>query len=351
MVIYRYITREIVLTFIISVIGLNMVLMMEKVLRLSRLMSGLGASYTDMAWMFVLIQPQLLVLTIPMAFLLSVLLTYGRMDFDNEVTVLRSSGMSFRELTRPVFCFSAFLLALSLLVSLFLVPSSGKALREELNRVLRERAPMSIEPGVFFTSFKGFLVMVSEKRDDGTLGGIFISDRRNPGSERIIVAREGRLFLDGEMQPGFSLTDGTLHMVDEEGSTVLDFAEYRFSLRLKGEIFNRKKGEMTLPELYRRASAGPPGTAAGYFIELHRRLSFPFLVMALAFLAPSLALRAGRRGRTGGFLIGLLVFTVYYVALMYFENLVRTGRVHHLACWMPFAVLAVIAFLLYRKEE
>jgi len=342
--------KELGLTFIVCIVGLNMVLMMEKVLRLSRLMSGIGASYLDMAWVLMLIQPQILVLTIPMALLLSVLLTYGRLGMDNELTILRSSGMKFSEIARPVFYLSAVLLGLSLFISLYLMPSSSKTLRKEINRVLRERAPLSIEPGVFFTAFKGFLILVNEKAGEGVFRGIFISDSRNPESERVIVAREGRLSLDKELQPAFSLRDGTVHVIDKDSSTEINFAEYRFSIRLSGEILSRKKSEMTLPELYRRAASEGPDSA-GYFIEIHRRLSFPALVMALALLGPALSLRAGRTGKTGGFIIGLLVFTVYYVALMYFENLVRAGRLHHLACWAPFVMLTAVAVLLFRRED
>ncbi len=350
MVIYRYILRELGLTFIVCIVGLNMVLMMEKILRLSRLMSGIGASYLDMVAVLLLIQPQILVLTIPMALLLSVLLTYGRLGMDNELTVLRSSGMRFGEIARPVFHLSAVLLVFSVFTSLYLVPASSRTLREEINRVLRERAPLSIEPGVFFTAFKGVLILVNGKTADGVFRGIFISDSRNPASERVIVARRGRLSLDRGLQPVFSLTDGTVHIVGRESATVINFDEYRFSIRLSGDLLGRKKSEMTLSELYRRA-VSKGAESAGYFIELHRRLSFPALLVALAFLAPALSVRTGRAGRTGGFTVGLLVFTLYYVTLIYFENLVRTGRLHHLACWTPFLMLTLVAVLLYRRED
>ncbi len=350
MVIYRYIMRELGLTFMVCIIGLNMVLMMEKVLRLSRLMSGVGASYADMTWVVILIQPQILVLTIPMALLLSVLLTYGRLGVDNELTVLRSSGMRFGEIARPVFYLSAILLAFSVFITLYLMPLSSKTLRGELNRVLRERAPMSIEPGVFFTSFKGFLILVNEKTDEGVFRGIFISDNRNPESERVIVAREGKLTLDKDMQPAFRLTDGIVHIVNRDTSTEIKFAEYKFTIKLSGEILGRKKSEMSLSELYRKAVTEKTN-GADYFIEFHRRLSFPALIIALAFLAPALSLRAGKTGKTGGFIIGLLVFTIYYIALLYFENLVRAGKLNNLACWIPFAVLTTVAVVLYKREK
>ncbi len=323
---------------------------MEKVLRLSLLMSGIGASLGEVAWMILLVQPKLLVLTVPMAFLLSVLLTYGRLGFDNELTVLRASGMRFGEIFRPVFLMAGALFLLSVAVSFHLLPRAERALRTEMNRLFREKAPISIEPGIFFTSFRDIVLLVNEKTDTGAFKGIFIYDSRRSGSERVITAREGRLSVGEEMLPGLSLKDGTVHLVDGDDSTVIRFSEYRFSMTLAGRPPQRKKGEMTPIELYRN-SLSDSKRKTEFLIEFHRRLTFPALLISLAFLAPTLSLRAGRTGRIGGFVIGLLVFTLYYAALISIENLVRTERLHHSACWTPFIVLTVLGVFLYRRAD
>jgi lipopolysaccharide export LptBFGC system permease protein LptF len=72
-IIHRSILRELILTFILSLASLNFILMMEKLLRLSRFLSGVGTSILDMAKIILFLQPQLFILTIPMAFLLSTL--------------------------------------------------------------------------------------------------------------------------------------------------------------------------------------------------------------------------------------------------------------------------------------
>jgi lipopolysaccharide export system permease protein len=350
MIVYRYITKELVLGFTISIVGLNLLLMMEKVLRLSLLITGAGASYTDIIKLLLLIQPQLLMLTVPMAFLLSVLLTYGRMGLDSELTVLRSSGMSFHDLARPVFLLAGFLFLLSLLITFYLLPGSSKKLRGSVNRLLREQAPLAIEPGVFFTHFKGILILVEEKTGPHKLKGVFIYDGRDKAYEKVIYAREGILTVGMNSNPSFRLVQGTVHMVGEDSSTEVHFDEYLFSIRISGGLLGRKKSEMSLAELYTQGRKGKK-EGLDYLIEFHRRLSFPALSLALSFLAVPLAFVAGRRGRVLAFIAGILVFTLYYVVLIYFENLVRSGVIPHYMCWIPLCLLGIAGLVLYKRGE
>ncbi len=53
----------------------------------------------DMLKIIFYLQPQLLLLTIPMSLLLSTLLVYGRMDIDSEIISLKSSGMNFKKIS------------------------------------------------------------------------------------------------------------------------------------------------------------------------------------------------------------------------------------------------------------
>jgi lipopolysaccharide export system permease protein len=64
-----------------------------------------------------------------------------------------------------------------------------------------------------------------------------------------------------------------------------------------------------------------------------------------------LALLAGKSGRLGGLATGLLVFTVYYMLLIYGENLVIAGKISHLiGAWVPCILLGIIAFILFKRE-
>ncbi len=347
MVIRRYILTELIEAFIVSLLGLNLVLMMEKLIKLSRLLSGLGATAGDFISVILLVQPQLMLLSLPMALLLSVLITYGRLSLDNEVMVLRTSGLRKSGLYEPVFVFSALVLLLSFLVSLYLMPVTLRNLRKSINTLVKKRAPLAIEPGVFFDAFSGLMLLVKDRGRDNSLRGVFLYDSRDKKNPRVITARNASVLPD-EKGVVFKLLDGMVHIAKDEESTEFSFSEYLFRLNLTGELLSKRKNEMTLSEL-RDAIRNKPYERNDYFIELHRRITFPLLIVVIAFLAPSLSLISGKTGRVGGFFIALIVFLAYYTMLIYIENLVRTKRVPHLFCWLPLIVFSLSATVLYRR--
>jgi lipopolysaccharide export system permease protein len=87
------------------------------------------------------------------------------------------------------------------------------------------------------------------------------------------------------------------------------------------------------------------------YLELHRRISLPFVCLLLILFGPPLAMIAGKSGKLGGLALGLLVFTSYYMLLIYCENLVKAEKLpHYVGAWIPTVVLGIVAMILFRKE-
>lgn len=351
LLIHRTITKELIISFVVPLFGLNIILMMEKILKLSRILTGIGATVLDFFKIIILIQPALLLFTIPLAFFVSVLVTYGRMNMDNEIVALRSSGMTFGVLYRPVFLLSVVLLLISLAVSIYIMPRSHSRLRETMNSLLKQRIVMAIEPGVFYDSFKGFMILARGKKPDGEYRGIFLYDESDKKENKMIYARSGKIITDDEMKTYFRLVDGLAHIVKGTTSTVIKFREYTLNLSVEDELMGRKKNDMTIRELYENAHNKSNRKRMDYYIELHRRFSFPLLLLVFAILAPPLSLISGRSGRVSGLFMGLSVFTLYYMVLLYFENLVRTNRLNHLFCWMPLLILLMVSVVMYKRKN
>lgn len=347
--IQRSILRELLLTFLLGVLTFNFVLMTEKVLRLTSLLSSVGASLLDMIRIILYLQPQVTVLTIPMSMLMAVLLVYGRMNADNEITVLRASGMSFRAISRPVLVLGAGCFALGIAMSFYIFPASAQRLRAEVSRVMAERAPYAIEEGIFNTSLKDIVVFVKEKPSVDRMNGIFIYDERKKGQPTVVYAREGAISGSDGYGISFELRDGQVHMVRDGGSTELSFTRYVLSLPTALEKPARKYHELTPFELLREAGSDRDQRTR-ILLEFHRRLSLPALCLLLVFLGPPLALKAGKTGRLGGLTIGLSVFALYHGALVYSENLVRSGNLpHYVGAWAPALVLGALAVWMFRK--
>ena len=348
LLIYRSILKELLSSFILSILFLNFTLMMEKLLRLSKLLSGVGASFADIVRIIIYLQPQILILTIPMAMLLSVLVVYGRMNMDSELTVLRVSGMSFKGLSAPVAYLGLACFAAGVAMSFYLSPLGSTALRHGLTEILTRRAPMTIEEGIFNTAFKGIVILVKEKPSPTTLKGIFIIDERKKEEQKVIVARDGGIVSDGDTL-SFTLTDGHVYITKKDIVTEISFGRYHFKLTPSIEPGDRKSSEMTPLELLDASGSGP-NRDLKYLLEFHRRFSMPAICLIIIFLAPSLSLMAGKSGKLGGLTIGLSVFAVYYTLLIYGEGLARSGKLpHFIGAWLSFVLLAVFSVAVFEK--
>jgi lipopolysaccharide export system permease protein len=347
-ILHRFIIRELLVSFILSVIFLNSTLMMEKLMKLSKLLSSVGASALDIAQVIFYIQPQLLILTIPMSMLLSVLLTYGRLNGDNELVIMRSIGMPFRLISRPVMYVGLALFAVNLAISFYLGPLGSVLLREKVTSILVTRAPLAIEEGIFNTSFKDMVILIKDKPTADTISGIFISDERNKAEPKIIVAKEGRIISEGDSL-SFSLSEGRVYVTSRDTLTEIHFGSYYFKLIPSLKSGDRNIAEYTPMELISESNAQPNRRIA-FLLELHRRLSMPALCLIIIFLGPSLALLAGKSGRMGGLTVGLLIFGAYYVVMIYGENLAKGGSLpHFIGAWLSFSLLAFFSIIAFER--
>lgn len=340
--------KELFSSFLLTILFLNFTLMMEKLLRLSRLLSGIGASLGDISKIILYLQPQLLILTIPMSLLLAVLLAYGRMNTDNELVILRGSGMSFRSISTPVLYLGVACLALSLIMSFYLSPKGSMLLRKTVTEILTTKAPMTIEEGIFNTAFKNITILVKEKPAPDRLSGVFIVDERSKDEQKIITAGQGKIVPENDALT-FSLSDGHIYIISKKTITEIKFGNYHFKLIPTIDSPEKKNSEMTPRELLKSAKEAPDRRTA-LLLEFHRRLSMPAICLIIIFLGPALSLIAGKAGRLGGLTIGLSVFAVYYTLLLYGENLTRSGKLPHLAgSWLSFAILSAFSVWVFER--
>jgi lipopolysaccharide export system permease protein len=90
----RYILREIVTPFFLSIAALTLVLFLQKMYRLAELVVSKGATVWSTVKVLGYIMPGFLVLTIPMSFLVATLTAFTRLCTDSEVTAMASASVS-----------------------------------------------------------------------------------------------------------------------------------------------------------------------------------------------------------------------------------------------------------------
>jgi lipopolysaccharide export system permease protein len=351
----RYILREMLTAFTLGLVTFTFVLLLNKILRLVELIVNKGVPTSVVLQLFLYILPYSLVVTIPMATLLACLASYGRMAADNEIIILKVTGLSLYRLIVPALAFgiAAYLVTTYLTVSL--LPFSNRAFKTLVYQITRLRATVGIQEGIFNTDFPGLTIYVNKLNEDaGTLEGVFIVDQRDARERRVVIAREGRLFSDPErFLILLKLKDGSTHVAppDSPGRyRVLGFSAQDMRLEIDSALFDptdRQLGEqeLTIPELRQRSAQlraegknfRPP------LVEIHKKIAIPVACILFGLVGPILGMRVRRGGRAVSLVISIAFALGYYVLIVAGEGLGTRGKLPPaLAMWLPNILLALV---------
>src|SRR5687768_12056702 len=183
-----------------------------------RILVSKGADFSTVVRAFVYLLPSIFSVTIPMAFLLGVLLAFGRLASDSEIIALRASGVSPGRLLRPVAAVSVVASMITFYVVGVALPASNQAYREIIFALVVSKARASIKPRVFTDDdlVPGMVLYVSDiPAESGEWRDIFIHDVRNPQRPSVILARGGSLVIDKEAKRvELQLEDGVIHSMN-----------------------------------------------------------------------------------------------------------------------------------------
>ena len=222
----RYIFREILTPFLLSIAALTLVLFLQRMFRLAELIISKGATVSSTAKLFAYIMPSFLVLTIPMSFLVGTLTAFTQLCSDSEVTAMKASRISLYNMIRPVMLFAVLAFMVTALTSLIVAPAANHALKVHLFDMVKSRAMVGIEPGVFSSTFDGMVIYVDKMESLDDMKGIFISDERSAKEPYAIVAQRGRLIADPEsLNVTLAMRQGAIHALphDEQSYSTMDF--------------------------------------------------------------------------------------------------------------------------------
>jgi len=356
----RYILREIAVTFSMILLVLTFVLLMGRILQLMDLMINKGIAFADIARLMLFLLPSFLVFTIPVSLLIAILIGLGRLSGDNEITVLKMSGVSLYQLSLPVAVASIAAFLLTAVTTLFLVPYGNHASRNLLYEMTRQKASIGIREKVFIDDFRGILLYADKIPPHGDfLEGVLVSDNRIARESSTIIARRAYLISDPEsLAITLRMEDGSTHNVDAglKNYRKMDFRFYDVRLDFNasfgedGPAEAKSSRELTAAELVARLRnrSAPEPALREAAIELNQKLAVPLACLIFALLGIPLSIRAHRSVRARGFAIGLALVLVYYLMRLGGEALVETGRLSPvIGTWTPNGIFAVAGILLF----
>ena len=344
-VVDRYVLRELIAPFLLGGTLFTFFLFIDRIYHLTELVITKGVPLPLVLQLLAYMLPAFLAHTVPMALLVAVLITAGRLAGDLEVIAFKAAGVSPLRLFVPVLAAASLVGLATAVMTLGVNPNSNAAFQRQLFRILEARASAGLRERVFNTDFAGTVVYIEELASSGdVLKGLLISDERDPKRSRIITASEGRLFTDDKnRRVTLRLMDGAVsegavapaapaaaEATRRQGRFVtpspdgdgrsryrhVAFSAYDMSLTLDSPLkvpARLEKPERDLPtadlartiEQLRREN----GAVGPYEVEYHKRFALPAAAIVFALLGFPLAIRSHRGGR-GLALAGSLVILV-----------------------------------------
>jgi len=322
---YLYILKEILPVFLIGLMVFTLLLLMERILKLIELIVTRGVSLSQILMLLAYISPSFFIFTIPIAVLLGVLIAFGRLSGDSEITAFKASGISLYQLFLPVSIFSIGAWLLTGFLVFYGLPWGNVGFKNKLFEIAQSKADIDIKERVFNDLFEGLVVYVDKVPIEGKkMEGILIYDEREREKLNTIFAREGLLSSNPKSQEVIlRLFNGEIHRLDSKSNVYqkIRFDTYDLKLELtKAFIAMGKKlqdYEMSIDDLKekidKKETTGEDTTPQK--VELHKRYAFPFACIVFGLIGVPLGIQPRRSGRSYGFVFSILITLIYYVSL------------------------------------
>lgn len=353
-----YILKDMLPPFFLGLMIFTLFLLMNKVLRLMELIINRGLPFSDVIILISYLAPSLMVLTIPIAVILSILICFGKLTADSEIIALRASGVSIYQMLPAfsVLCILSFFFCN--LLSLYIVPKSNNAFRDLLFDVAKKHTEATLEEGVFNDFFPDIVVYIAGyDRQENLVRGIFISDTREADHPTVISAEKAHIISQPERSRIlFKLSNGNIHRFDGKAESyhyaVFDKYEMGFSLLGDEEREGRRRvRELDTAVLFNLYRDRDDPRFYRIAIEFHRRLAYPFGCLVFGILGISLGYSRRKGGRSYGFVVSIIIVFLYYVFLNIGENMTRAGYLPFFAgVWLPNIILGAFAIYLFKKS-
>jgi lipopolysaccharide export system permease protein len=358
-IIDRYVAREVLAPFAVDVGLLTFALVTGKLLKLMDMVVNHGVSLSEVLGIIGYIMPAFLELTFPMAVLLGVLMGFGRMSSDQEMTAARACGVSLYRLAVPVMIVALGVYALSSYFAFSLRPWANSNLRNKLYELSQTRTSAGLKEKIFNDNFPGLVVYVDEMSDtDSSLKGVMISDARDPRNQNTIIAKRGMIVPDSQQKSiTLRLFDGSIFGVESatKETHVTSFKIYDLSVSPDAamDVSTQDPGEMTYAQLRADIVAarakGKPDYAAE--TEMASKFTVPFATMLFALLGISLGLKPARGGHSERFGVSVALFFLYYSLMRVGETLAQRGKLNSwVAMSIPDIVFMVLAFWFFYRS-
>lgn len=347
---FRYLAKEV----LVSTIGVTLILLLVIVSgRISSYLGRIAEGKMTFEFLFVILAyhiPSFIQMILPLAFFLSLLLAFGRLYIENEMSVLFSSGISKVKLASYTLGIALIISAISATVSFWVAPASEYRAAEASQAQGQLSAYDFLIPGRFEGSGQRTTYIENFTQADGWMENIFISDvNRNKGENiptQTLAAYAEQIRISDEGNQTYLVFKNGTRYEGKPGT-----AEYRitqfdtYAVRLASQDRREINAPYTKSTLALIASSNRLDQ-----VELQWRISLVVMIPILAIIGLSLSQVNPRQGRFFKMLPAILLMIFYIALLIWGRTGLEKGKLPmQLGLWWIHGIFMFIAAALFAQ--
>jgi len=188
----KYIFNKTAISFVSIASLLVILIWFSRTISFVKYITENGVELQQFSLLFLLILPWLLLFIIPISFFAAVLIVYNRMLINNEITILKNSGLTKISISKSTIALSVILTLFCYSISFYLMPLANKKLRSIRNNFENNYSNISFSKGAF-EGLKSLTIYIKDKDEKNNLSGILLHDERSAETAITITARSGNL--------------------------------------------------------------------------------------------------------------------------------------------------------------
>jgi lipopolysaccharide export system permease protein len=208
---------------------------------------------TKIIFEFILYQSAVLVpLALPLAILLSSLMTFGNMGESFELVAIKSSGISLLRFMRPLFIVCILLAGVAFAFSNYVIPVANLKSRTLLTDIVYAKPAFDLKEGVFYDKIPNFAIKIGKKEaNDSVVQDVIIYEQGNPLQDNFIIAKSGvmrvtenKRFLEFNLKDGWRYQErGNYYDPSNSEFIRIGFKEYKKQFDLSTLGFNNRTAD------------------------------------------------------------------------------------------------------------